>query len=70
MISQYKSLQAASEEKDRIIQKLKADIDEYQSRVLGYEHKMEEIDTKNQEIFANLNQELKNTEQEFRKKAK
>ena len=36
MISQYKSLQTTCEEKDRIIQKLKADIDGYQTRVLGY----------------------------------
>ncbi len=36
MISQYKNLQATCEEKDRIIQKLKGDIDGYQSRVLGY----------------------------------
>lgn len=53
-------MQAAVEEKDKIIQKLKGDVDGYQSRVLGYEHKLEEIETKNQEIFSNLGQELKN----------
>jgi hypothetical protein len=58
------------QDREKVVMKLKGEIEGYQMKIGDYEKKMEEIDCKNKDLFTNLNEQISNMSHELKKKTK
>jgi chaperonin cofactor prefoldin len=58
------------QDREKVVMKLKGEIEGYQMKIADYDKKMEEIDCKNKDLFTNLNEHISNMSHELKKKTK